>query len=429
MALSAMMEEQAALEEEARVADAISTAVAVASQTMPGSSGADDLQGLPNGHVHLSEADASLGTSTGLGDLPLSQPQLQSQTQTDSLTPLPPTDPAASSFAPLTPQLGSQHSAPDPSAMFPPTPAGSLPSDAPGSAQAPAPAHAARASPTPTIAPWRAHNVDLDIMSHRLSTHRYHTPSMFLDDIAAIEDNASRLGDPDRQARVAGMAAEARLHVGGFDKRWDPEFERLRLRAEQRRAAKKARKEAREAAEAGEGAGEGPSIVVVPPEGAGPATTATASGAGTEPEASSLKRGREGEADAEDGEREGKRAREGEMEVDPPVSTSTAAEAADPAALTSAPTGDSVPVLPVAPAAPPNPPFVLPVAEVDALRADLVERTRHLSVDQLESLRAGLFDRLWRNRGDWDRSAVLGQMRDWVRTFVDRAEKRVGLSK
>ena len=51
--------------------------------------------------------------------------------------------------------------------------------------------------PTPTAVAnatttWQAHNLDIDLISLKLSKHKYLTPSDFLADIAKIEENAEK---------------------------------------------------------------------------------------------------------------------------------------------------------------------------------------------------------------------------------------------
>lgn len=71
---------------------------------------------------------------------------------------------------------------------------------------------------------------------------------------------------------------------------------------------------------------------------------------------------------------------------------------------------------------PPPPPFVVPSDAVDALRILLVNGTDDLTVDQLEQLRAACFDIVWRGRSEWDRSAVIGELDELARDFVDEVK-------
>lgn len=94
---------------------------------------------------------------------------------------------------------------------------------------------------------WQAHNVDIDIIQRRLIRHKYYTPEDFLADIRKIEENAIKVGDPERQAKVVEMGANARLHISGFDPKWTPEFERYaeRMRAKRQRGRKRRNKQRR----------------------------------------------------------------------------------------------------------------------------------------------------------------------------------------
>jgi hypothetical protein len=71
---------------------------------------------------------------------------------------------------------------------------------------------------------------------------------------------------------------------------------------------------------------------------------------------------------------------------------------------------------------PPPPPFIVPSDAVDALRTFLVSGTDDLTVDQLEQLRAACFDIVWRGRSEWDRSAVIGELDELARDFVDEVK-------
>lgn len=71
---------------------------------------------------------------------------------------------------------------------------------------------------------------------------------------------------------------------------------------------------------------------------------------------------------------------------------------------------------------PPLPDFVVPTDAVERFAAFLANDTAHLNVDQLEQLRAALFDVVWRGKGDWDRSRLLGELNELAADFVEEVE-------
>ena len=280
------------------------------------------------------------------------------------------------------------------------------------------PATAAEAVPPKPV--WQAHDIDIDTIHRKLLRNKYFTPTDFLADITKIEDNAAHTGDADRQARVAEMAANARVHVSHFDPKWTPEFERYKERM-------RVRKEEREIAKAKEkGAGAESSTVNDHPP-TGETETPTDIGNGQLPDAT-LKRARE---DGVEGERDGKRMREDETEVDD-SSTSASQSTLMPGPLTDLVAGaiSSVPAItaatvpePRSPPLPVYPPFVLPSDLWSTLEQLLIQRTAGLSVDELEQIRARCFDRLWRRRGYWDRTEVVGECLNWVAQHVEEIEE------
>lgn len=290
---------------------------------------------------------------------------------------------------------------------------------------------------------WTPHDVDLDTLHRRLHRHKYCTPGDFLEDLAKIEENASRSIDPVTQAKIAEMSSYVRLHVAEFDPKWTPEFERLKERVRTFKEEKK-RKQQELASEAAKAS----AATDPPPEADGT-------------DVNGNKRAREDEG-VTDGERDGKRAREDAMDVDPqttftptvtqqsvepnthntpdvtaPVpqyassSTISAFTAAttQPESQTAGEGNDNItsfteiPSVPEPrPAPPPEyPPFIVPQDELNAFEAALKHDTADLSVDELEQLRAGCYDKLWRRRGEWDRSGVIAECMDWMKEFIEEA--------
>lgn len=283
---------------------------------------------------------------------------------------------------------------------------------------------------------WAAHNIDFDIIQRKLVRHKYWTPNDFLADIALIEENAKHSLDPDRQIKISEMAAHARMHVHSFDPKWTPEFERYAQRMRERKAerarvkaaaAEAAEKEKAEAAEK-ERAEEATNAATEPaPEGE-PAPT----------EADSSKRPRED--DTEGNDERAKRAREDGMDVDEPIEsvpdpTQTvesidtqsagvdSVPAQETAQETTQATQETAPP-PPSPSPPPvYPPLVVPSEAINTLGKMLKHATGKLTVDELEQLRASLLDRVWRARTDWDRTALVTDMRDAVDRYVRQVEE------
>ena len=256
----------------------------------------------------------------------------------------------------------------------------------------PAPAEPAEPipAPDPPVAQptWQAHDVDIDTLHRKLLRHKYHTPADFLDDVAKIEDNAAHIGDADRQARVAEMAANARMHVSHFDPKWTPEFERLKVRMKMRREERDKEKAKEAEAQTGDQAD---------------IDLATAGeGSGSQENEASLKRRREEETD----DRNGKRPRDDAMEVE--LESQHSAVTISPTTLATVPEPRLVA----------HPPFVLPSHLWHEFESTLRDDTADLSIDDLEQIRAGCFDRLWRRRGDWDRTEVVRECLDWARDHM-----------
>lgn len=279
---------------------------------------------------------------------------------------------------------------------------------------------------------WQAHDVDLDLIQHKLTRHKYCVPQDFLDDIAKMEENVARLGDPDRQARVAEMAANARVHVSGFDPKWTPEFDRYKVRMLARRAEKQTNKEK---------SSNQPEIT----------DNATANG--------NTKRAREDGYEVPDGKRQ--RSQGVDIELDPAASPLTPLPNSgslrlgspdepsqippvEPKAIRQLQSGsssslqvDGMPSLPANPATSPSipgprrpdtliyPPFHLPGAAVSQLTHDLKVSTGHLNVDELEQLRAMMFDKIWRGRAEWDKTDVVRGMREALADYNEEVERGV----
>lgn len=67
----------------------------------------------------------------------------------------------------------------------------------------------------------------------------------------------------------------------------------------------------------------------------------------------------------------------------------------------------------------PFPDFVLPTGALNELTNFLTEETGHLTIDQLEQLRAACYDIIWRGRKDWDRFGMIEEITELVQGFCE----------
>lgn len=258
---------------------------------------------------------------------------------------------------------------------------------------------------------WQAHNLDIDIISLKLSKHKYLTPSDFLADIAKIEENADKLGDPDRITRIGEMGAHARMHVMGFDPAWGPRFDAYAQRVKERKAKRQREKEDKKRGAESDAEAVDAGTAETLPNGA--------------VEATSLKRPRE---DGEETGREDKRMREGEDVVMADTSASMVPASTEPSSAMDLPTtapsqlSQPEPGASTSTTVPPpkvvHPPFVVPGETLAALRRTLINATSAFTVEQLEQLRATCFDKIWRHRADWDRTACVQEVQRAVDGLV-----------
>jgi len=243
--------------------------------------------------------------------------------------------------------------------------------------------------PTPTAVAnatttWQAHNLDIDLISLKLSKHKYLTPSDFLADIAKIEENAEKLMDPDRITKIGEMGAHARMHVLNFDPAWEPRFEAYAERVRGRKAKRAEERERKAAALAGV---EGGDAVV---EG----------GEGVQETEGSLKRARE-DGDGVEGEERGDKRQKEDIVMDEPV-----------------PAVETISEPTVPPPRPTYPPFILPPSSLSHLKSTLTHATSSFNIEQLEQLRASCFDTIWKYRAEWDRTGCLVEVGKVVDAFV-----------
>jgi len=238
---------------------------------------------------------------------------------------------------------------------------------------------------------WQAHNLDIDLISLKLSKHKYLTPSDFLADIAKIEENAEKLMDPDRITKIGEMGAHARMHVLNFDPAWEPRFEAY---AERVRGRKAKRAEEREKKAAALASGD----VVVE----GGDATVVEGGERQQETESRLKRARD--EDGVEGEERGDKRQKEDIVMDEPT----------PATIEPIPSEE----LTVPPPRPTYPPFILPQSSLSTLQSTLTHATSSFNIEQLEQLRATCFDTIWKYRAEWDRTGCLVEVRKVVDAFV-----------
>lgn len=67
----------------------------------------------------------------------------------------------------------------------------------------------------------------------------------------------------------------------------------------------------------------------------------------------------------------------------------------------------------------PLPDFVVSEDEVAQLKVDLRDKTEPLNVEELEQLRAACLALVWKHRSEWDRSALIRELRQTVERYVD----------
>jgi len=67
----------------------------------------------------------------------------------------------------------------------------------------------------------------------------------------------------------------------------------------------------------------------------------------------------------------------------------------------------------------PLPEFLVDHHQVVNLKGDLRDTTGSLTVEQLEQLRATCLGCIWRHRTEWDRNALVQELKEVVKEFVD----------
>lgn len=284
--------------------------------------------------------------------------------------------------------------------------------------------------PNQLFVTFRFHDIGLDKVHERLFADRYHTPEMMLADIQRIVENAYHEGDPDTLSKADQMLNYARIMC---DQACDPAFriECQRMAQREKERAKKratARQKAREEAAAE----------------ANKREQAAAQKEGTD-EAGNKRPREEGEDVDENDQAKRARFTEDVIMADSPtrpsaasqslmpptpvtatastssaVSVSAGAEVAAPQVVSSE---AAVSVVEPSPPPAPLPDFVLPTEALQELGRFLVSQTGDLTVDELEQLRAACYDCIWRARKDWNKTALIKEIREIAEEYVYELEE------
>lgn len=246
----------------------------------------------------------------------------------------------------------------------------------------------------PKLPDWTPNQVDTDTLARRLAKFKYHCPADFLSDIDKIKLNADKVGDSEKSIKIAEMVSHAYLHVAEFDPRWGPEFEAYAERMRVRKVKKKLELKKKEEEEEEEiGKGKGKEKDIGEDEGGY--------------KGSKRLRG-DGDDDREEG---GGQPVEKRMRMD--VGENDGAEGSriniDQSNPSSTDQIITVPP-PAPPPAPVYPPFNIPESALSDLTISLKNDTDGFSVEELEQLRAGIFGRIWKKRGEWDRSELINDL-------------------
>jgi ATPase family AAA domain-containing protein 2 len=67
----------------------------------------------------------------------------------------------------------------------------------------------------------------------------------------------------------------------------------------------------------------------------------------------------------------------------------------------------------------PHPDFNVDETLLQTLKFQLRERTAHLTVEQLEQLRATCLSCVWRHRAEWNRDGLIRELKEIVNDFID----------
>ena len=306
----------------------------------------------------------------------------------------------------------------------------------------------------PKITIFRFHEVGLEKIESRLYRDKYLTPESFLEEIHRIVENAYHDGEIDVISKADQMLNSTRIMV---DQACDAGFRHECMRMAQREAdrarirlEKKAKsREEKEKASGHEEAGAA-SLEKAKGKRTREEEAADVGGAVGQDEADRAKRARMDDTDMVDADTARNTLINGQTQQiglrdtvpespspnligsflglvkgRPSVSPkSPAALPAPPVASSSAVADTSAPKArsPSPPPAP-LPPFVLPERPLAALSRFLVDETAELTVDELEQLRAACYDCIWRARRDWNKTALIAEVDEMAREFVQEVKE------
>ena len=313
------------------------------------------------------------------------------------------------------------------------------------------------ASKEPKVTIFRFHEVGLEKIESRLYRDKYLTPESFLEEIHRIVENAYHDGETDTISKADQMLNNTRIMVdqacdAGFrhecTRMAQREADRARIRLEKKAKSRDEKEKAKGQADDGAASLE---------KGKGKRTreeeAADIDGAAGEDEGDRAKRARIGDTDMVDADTARNTLINGQTQQiglrdtvpEPPspnlLSTFVslvngrqsaspkppASLPAPPVALASAGADASAPARrsPSPPPAP-FPPFVLPERPLASLSRFLVDETAELTVDELEQLRAACYDCIWRARREWDKTALIAEVDEMAREFVQEVKESHG---
>ncbi|PWN25435.1 AAA-domain-containing protein [Jaminaea rosea] len=261
------------------------------------------------------------------------------------------------------------------------------------------------------------YTMNLERMQKRLYYNGYLTIADFLTDLSKIVSNAETAEevDQERMVRAHQMRNMANIMLDQYiDVAFRAECERMavrqRAREEEKRRADEAAKSLAAAAAAGG---------VPPPKPTGERFSARVQGQAPEHQTPvdvrAIERnkrrqesvdaeGQEANKKARSGSREGEREQEEQQAV--PLLNGNGASSQS---LDGSQHDPAVAAHPhSAPAA--HPPFICPPALLSTLSSTLLSSSQHFNIDQLLQLRAASFDLVWRERSQWDRTALIHQL-------------------
>lgn len=70
----------------------------------------------------------------------------------------------------------------------------------------------------------------------------------------------------------------------------------------------------------------------------------------------------------------------------------------------------------------PHPPLTYDALAFDELQQEMIRATTSFTIEQLEQLRATLFDAIWRRRSEWDKRALFAELRQRLHSLTDEVD-------